>query len=710
MNPKTEKLRIQTNFNMYENGNVCETGDKPSTVFDSSDKVPYQPCTNTFSCSPFSGVHHASNICSHPTSTNRTMSSRNSMHSIHQQPDYFSTNRAMEDHREVIERNNQYQYECYNDSHEHHIQSSSTIESRYIPNNNQMPEYTGHMVQDHTNGASQNQEHYFTGVSKQNPSCDTRLESSMSRNITSELNVGGSFNPVSKSGPSMDMIGCVDMIRDDEIKDMLNGYLSSYDQHVNLNDHSEQTKHARLKTPIKIPRISYNTTCSDAALETRPSSAISSSSVVSPSSTCETVNSDGAPYDANQSPSQLSNDSGFSGDYSRPLSIQVPPPYIPDTSEGNVQYKNCAYNDSSMLPIRCSDTPLLQQVHEQYCEPSSNHSQGINQNIFTNRDQMRQSALSLNNCQDNPFSSSYRRKEALSSNNKCISDRNKIEANVSTSPSNYRANGEINVTKMCGENVYNRARVVHQNNASVLPSFYEQNLQSQLISNREGEQNLNRELFYGSDCSYSFHETNNVIPLPNGEELSHIVDQVLNSIDAQFSPPLYATSRPRKTSNKDRQNTTNYSTLATESVTSFQSGNDAKCDTLQQNNSDNINSNLINYANTVSDQCNGPQKSVVNLSHTKLSQEPIVDNNCLESIDTLSSSSSKTLRKLSTLNQHSQSVEIQNTSDGKTCDRIRFDENSEKKKIEKVPLQGSMIIKPESALTSSSDNIPKTIR
>ena len=271
------------------------------------------------------------------------------------------------------------------------------------------------------------------------------------------------------------------------------------------------------------------------------------------------------------------------------------------------------------------------------------------------------------------------------------------------------------ITKKYGKNVCGRERVSHQNGINLLPSFYDQNLQPQSISNFEGGQHFDKGQFIGSDSRYTFEDSSNVTssnvhPLPNGEELSHIVDQVLNSIDAQYSPPLYAVPKPRKISDKEKKHALNNSLPAPESVTSFQLGNEVKCDMLEQNSMANLNTNLINTDTSISAKSNISQKRVGNLSNCILSQDSILENDYSTHIDTLYSTSSKNCEKSNIVSDNSKSDEVQNISDCKPCDRMPIAKDYEKIEHKELKLPEEYpTMKPQSLLTTSCDDISKSI-
>ena len=380
---------------MCDDGNVYRTGGRTSALFDASDKGPFQQFSGSFqSPSLFSGIDTDVNIISHSTSANSTIAQKITTNQTHSQRGYFGENTIVRNHEENGERQMQCGFEAYYDSHENQNQSCKLFETSYVPHNIQVYQAPENMLLAQHNGRHHQHEICSSGFLKQSENSNCIYSGapySASRNSSSEFYKDDSLKSVTKAGSSINMLGCSDMIHEDEINDMLKGYLGSYNTHGEPKRVSEGYKlPPNFSTSINIPQISDKTTPSNIVLETRPSSVISSSSVVSPSSTCETVNSDVTPYDANQSPSQLSNDSGFSGDYSRPLSIHVPPPFIPDTLEHNVYNENCEFRDKNVIPIQNSEARLLQQVQNTHIQSMTNQPgcfHGNYQNISGGRKQ-----------------------------------------------------------------------------------------------------------------------------------------------------------------------------------------------------------------------------------------------------------------------------------------------------------------------------------
>ena len=110
-----------------------------------------------------------------------------------------------------------------------------------------------------------------------------------------------------------------DFVPNEEMAHMLQSYLTYSPnpyQGKKEEDDSSGINAKNNPAPIVIPPAPDSIdSSSHLPLPSRPASAVSSSSVVSPSSV--------AGYEVNQSPGQQSNDSGFSGDFSQPLSVQV---------------------------------------------------------------------------------------------------------------------------------------------------------------------------------------------------------------------------------------------------------------------------------------------------------------------------------------------------------------------------------------------------
>ena len=217
---------------MCDDGNTYRTDDKTSKLFDSSGRVQFQQCSNLFqSSSTFSGIDTSSNIIARPTSAHGTIPSTIATHIMHSQTEYFSPNTMMRNPEEHKERHTQCGFEAYYDSHENQNQSCKIFESRYVPHNNQPYENPDHTLREQSDGMPHHHEICTSGVLKRNENghcAYSRVLCSTSRNGSSEFNEEDSLKSVSKSGSSMNMIDCADMIHEDEINDMLTGYLGSY--------------------------------------------------------------------------------------------------------------------------------------------------------------------------------------------------------------------------------------------------------------------------------------------------------------------------------------------------------------------------------------------------------------------------------------------------------------------------------------------------
>ena len=232
---------------------------------------------------------------------------------------------------------------------------------------------------------------------------------------------------------------------------------------------------------------------SNLLMQTCPSSRISS--IGSPAAD-ETSNCTGSPYPANHSPSQLSNDSGFSGDYQKPLSIRVSPPRRSDSL--NLVGYSGGYN-FDVNGIRSStesSADLLQPVSgisTQCFQPQQNYSIVNDTNI---------NGSGSNN--DTPYFS------------------------YGQGNTGYTASNEVTT----GSSYYNGCENFNPNNYwcdwKHHGSYKKYNFDASQCYNGTEDS------FATVGSGMSPHVDN----LPNGEELSHIVDQVLNSIDEQFSPPL----------------------------------------------------------------------------------------------------------------------------------------------------------------------------
>ena len=210
----------------------------------------------------------------------------------------------------------------------------------------------------------------------------------------------------------------------------------------------------------------------------------------------ETSNCAGSPYPANHSPSQLSNDSGFSGDYQKPLSIHVSPPRRSDSFNLVGYSGEYNFDVNGIRSSADSSADLLQPVSgisTQCFQPQQNYSIVNDTNI---------NGAGRNN--DAPYFSYG-------------------QGNTGYTASNDMATGS---------SYYNGCKNFYPNN---------------YWCDWKNHGNYKKYNFDASQC-YNGNEDSlgtvgsgmspHVDNLPNGEELSHIVDQVLNSIDEQFSPPL----------------------------------------------------------------------------------------------------------------------------------------------------------------------------
>ena len=311
------------------------------------------------------------------------------------------------------------------------------------------------------------------------------------------------------------------VIYDDDINNMLQGYFNECQSNSANNDMEENKHLLHSSGSIIIPSIPEKSNNCDVVLQTRPLSAISSSSVVSPVSSNETINDYEVTFDANQSPSQFSNDSGFSGDYSRPLSILVQPPNTTSDVLGKVSYyenRRCGMKDN--VPSNSfGSSRLLQPVDE------STHSSSLNMqyNQFNKPQEVHNTDRGATSMEQAKYG--FNTNPRMNTGYSFYNDRE----NYKTSSSSY---------------IYNET----------LP-FQEPNLEE---TSFDAHENVNRAQSVVEPNGYNFKSSNNlpnsnIFPLPHGEDLSHIVDQVLNSIDAQFSPPVNPMPRLKTISNKKPQ-------------------------------------------------------------------------------------------------------------------------------------------------------------
>ena len=252
--------------------------------------------------------------------------------------------------------------------------------------------------------------------------------------------------------------------------------------------------------------------------EARPPSAISSSSAASPSLSSESTNS--PMYDANHSPSQLSNDSGFSGDFSRPLSIHINP-------SANDRYASYASHSRLLQPVH--NVPSVSNSNSGY---HGDYTYGETPQVVTNHGG-HQNGITDYNCGTPiaPHFSSHYISSRHHNSDEQVSYTNSAEKHVNES--SYQPKSFIGGATENGEKQipYN---VAHQN------LQYGQTT----VHRKESEfyDNCDRDQSFDNICDLS---TSSIMSLPHGEELSHIVDQVLNSIDAQISPPLDSSAKKR---------------------------------------------------------------------------------------------------------------------------------------------------------------------
>ena len=341
-----------------------------------------------------------------------------------------------------------------------------------------------------------------------------------------------------------------DMISEDEIANMLQGYVNTSNSGSSSRTDMDREKYTLppFSASITIPPIADKIDNSDISLQNRPASAISSSSVVSPLSFDGISNSVETNYNVHQSPSQMSSDSGFSGDYTQCLSIRVDTPEKANPLEHYVDSNNslpCAKDITQRLlqPVNEVNTEASLQHNSQHYFPFGNHPSLHNNDIEENGCNLHFQRQMANVEHHKTYNTTHYN---LSHYNHCLNDL--------TSKSEFNPNPETFETQQ-----HNRGRVetstsnlLPQMNGGTLPPFYDTHLSTPLTSHYEMTASVSNGQYLEESSGYNFECGNNVTHsnILYGEDLSHIVDQVLNSIDLQFSPPLSTQCQSKTTHTK----------------------------------------------------------------------------------------------------------------------------------------------------------------